>query len=277
MNLAEDRTQKIELFKFFQAQLDELDIYLVKLRDLKPDWFDEAIHEYLKILIHKTRPGQRITVFNPEEFSQDKWNILGKYPKVIGKLQNAMLSFLQIDNYPLAENNQLERTNSIEVPFGDYVRCGYFHVYYLFYGLIKIQGKEPIHEVARQIAKQFYSKPQPNGPKFDTLLEYGEFIDGHCLQTHNFLSGEDDQGHFINKVVGCVWGESLRMVEDPELMYFFICYGDFFSPKGINENFSLTRKYTILQGHDVCDFCYHDARVHKEKIHPDQAFWDCLK
>jgi len=277
MKLAEDRTQKVEIFKFFQGQFDELDIYFIKLRELKPEWFDEGIDEYLKILDQKIQSKLRITVFNQEEFAQDKWKILGNYPNVIEKLQQAMLSFLKIETFPIAENNQLEKTDSIEVPFGDYVRCGYFHVYYLFYGLLQLKGKDLAYDVTRQIAEQFYSRPRPNGPKFDQLREYGEFIDGLCLQTHNFLSGEDDQGHFINKVVGCIWGESLRVVEDPELMYFLICHGDFFSHKSMNENFSLTRNYTILQGHGVCDFCYHDARIHKEKIHPDQAFWDNLK
>ena len=71
---------------------------MIKLQDLKPDWFDGAIVEYVKIPDQKIS-GEKITVFNQDEFKQDKWKILGNYPKVINILQQAMLSFLKIENF----------------------------------------------------------------------------------------------------------------------------------------------------------------------------------
>ncbi len=276
MGKQDHRTQKLELFKFFQGQLDELDMYLVEFHKLKPELLTVTLTEYFQVLSAKILPSQISKGFPVAKFSQEKWHILTDFLPKIELVQPAMLSFLHLENFPLAEKEHLEEDNVLDVPFGDYVRCGYYHVYYFFHALKNLKGKDIAYDITRQIAEIFYTKPRPNQKRMESVVEFGEWIDGLCKQTHNFISGEDEENRFINKVVGCVWGESLQSVEDPDLMYFLICYGDFFTPKSKNENFELTRNYTLLQGHAMCDFCYHDSRMHKELIHPTPDFWDEL-
>ena len=45
-----NKTQKIELFKHFQAQLGELDKFLIEIKDKQPTWMEEIFKEYSKIL-----------------------------------------------------------------------------------------------------------------------------------------------------------------------------------------------------------------------------------
>lgn len=276
MKKEDDRTQKLELLKFFQGQLDELDTFLQEFQKIKPEWLEHTVTEYFNILTTKILPSQISKGFPISFLSQKKWRILGDYLPKIQIIQQAMLSFLHLENFSLAEQEYFDGAASLEVPFGDYVRCGYYHVYYFFHALMNLQGKAVAYDITRQISEVNYTKPRPNQKKMETVVEFGEWIDSLCTRTHNSISGEDEDQHFINKVVGCVWGEALQQVEDPELMYFLICYGDFFTPKSKNEHFELTRNETILQGYKMCDFCYHDTRIHKKLKHPNPEFWQNL-
>lgn len=38
-------------------------------------------------------------------------------------------------------------------------------------------------------------------------------------------------------------------------------------------NFILTRKHTMMEGYDYCDFCYHNTRIKKDIIHPSEDYW----
>ena len=64
---------------------------------------------------------------------------------------------------------------------------------------------------------------------------------------------------------------------DPELSYTVVCYSDFESTKNYNPNFFLTRNYTLMQGAEYCDFCYHDTRIEEEINHPSTDFWERLE
>jgi hypothetical protein len=121
-----------------------------------------------------------------------------------------------------------------------------------------------------------YSQSHPNQKKFSTLADYRERIDSGCTKTHSYVSGIFQDEPYILKVTSCVWGEALQNVEDPELMFYLICYRDYFSAKNANENFLLTRKETILQGGAMCDFCYHNLQLTKNPKHPNEEFWETL-
>ncbi|MHA1648283.1 MAG: hypothetical protein ACTSVL_12000 [Promethearchaeota archaeon] len=59
-----NKTQKIGLFKHFQAQFDELDQFLIEIKDKQPTWMDEIFNEYKNILTEKINPKQSIKVFS---------------------------------------------------------------------------------------------------------------------------------------------------------------------------------------------------------------------
>jgi len=271
-----NKTQKIELFKHFQAQLDELDQYLIEIQKEQPTWIDDIFKEYTKILTEKINPKQSIKVFSMDLFSQTNWKVIGNYLDNLTVLQQAMLSFLDAVNTPLNKKNILEKDNIVEVPFNNYIRYGYYHVYYFFHAIMNLHGKEITYELAKNIAIKFFSKPRPKGKKFDELVPFMDWMGNLCKTTHDFTIGEIENGSVIMNTHECLYGEALKEVEDPNLMYFLICFGDFYSAPKYNENFVLTRNKTILQNHGICDFCYHDKRKESEIVHPDEKFWNSL-
>ncbi len=162
------------------------------------------------------------------------------------------------------------------IPFLNFIQFAYFHIFYLFHALEFVKSKETAHEMAKKFGEFLYSRPNPHAEAFETLVDYRNFIEPLCTKTHNFISGISSEGNYIFKVTECVWGEALKESEDPNLMFYLICYGDYFSPKKANENFELTRNDTILQGFKMCDFFYHDRRISADLRHPNEEFWDSL-
>ena len=270
------KTQKIKIFDAFQAQFDELDIYIVAIQREHPEWIDQIFKEYTRILGGKINPHQTIEVYPISLFSQTNWNIIQTYEHELDQLQRAMLSFLAFDQSPLCTKKFLEREDTIEVPFNNYVRFGYYHIYYIFHAILNLKGKKVTYNLAKQIAEEIYAKPRPNRKKFADLPVYMEWLGSNCLATHDFTIAELEDKRIIMHVQECMWGEALKDVEDPELMYFLICYGDFFSTSDHNENFVLTRKKTILQNHGICDFCYHHQQKGGKITHPDETFWNSV-
>ncbi|WP_371806012.1 L-2-amino-thiazoline-4-carboxylic acid hydrolase [Candidatus Lokiarchaeum ossiferum] len=270
------KMQEIQLFKTFQAQFNELDTYLIAINALHPDWIKEIMQEYNKILIEKMNHAQNITVYKMQQFDQSNWKIIHKFEKKIEQLQRTMLTFLGFEHSTLQSKEELQINDMIEVTFSNYVQFGYFHVYYVFQAISNLKGNVVAHNLAKRIAKDFYSKPRTNRKKFEDLSEYMKWLGSNCLKTHDFKIANLEDGRICMKVEECMWGEALKGVEDPELMYYFICYGDFFSTPDYNENFVLTRKKTILQNDGICDFCYHYKNNSKKLIHPEESFWKSL-
>lgn len=270
------KKQEIALFNTFQAQFDELDVYLVAINQHHPEWIDDILQEYNKILMEKMNPAQSIAVYQMQQFDQSRWKIIQKHEKKLEQLQRTMLTFLGFDDSALRSKGVLHINDLIEVPFSNYVKFGYFHVYYLFQAVSEMKGIDIAHSLAKIVAEDFYSKPRLNRKKFEDLGEYVKWLGSNCLTTHDFKIAELMDGRVIMKVEECMWGEALKGVEDPELMYYFICYGDFYSTPDYNENFVLTRKKTILQNDDICDFCYHNKANGKKLTHPEDSLWKSL-
>jgi len=271
-----NKTQKIELFKHFQAQFDELDKYLIEIQKEQPTWMNEIFKEYTNILTEKINPKQSIKVFSMDLFSQTNWKVIGNYLDELTVLQQAMLSFLDVVNTPLNKKNILENDDFVEVQFDNYIRYAYYHVYYFFHAIMNLHGKEIVYELTKKIAIKFYSKPDPRRKKFDELVPFITWMGEVSKATHEYIIGEIDNGSVIMNTQECLYGEALKEVEDPNLMFFLICFEDYFSASKYNENFVLTRNKTILQNHGICDFCYHDKRKESEIKHPDEKFWNSL-
>jgi len=199
-----NKTQKIELFKYFQAQFDELDTFIIEIQKDQPTWMDDIFKEYTKILAEKVNPKQSIEVFSMDLFSQTNWKVIGNYLDDLSVLQQAMLSFLDIVNTPINNKNELEKEDSVEVPFDNYVRFGYYHVYYYFHAIMNLRGKEITYELEKKVATKFYSKPNPKGKKFDGLVPFMTWMADLCKTTHDFTIGEIENGSVIMHTKECL-------------------------------------------------------------------------
>ncbi|MHA1519866.1 MAG: L-2-amino-thiazoline-4-carboxylic acid hydrolase [Promethearchaeota archaeon] len=277
----DSETRNVDLVKTFQGQFDEVDIALQIIKTNIPHLLDKLVKQYIQILSEKAKSIESLEVYPSKMFLTNDWAVLGSYPEILIPLQKAMFRFLGLDNFasvssqiPLDE--PLKENLKLEVPLKIFIQFAYYHVFYVFHALEFVESKETAHEMARKFGEFLYSRPNPNVQIKETLSDFRRKIDTNCKNTHNFISEISSEGHYVLKVTECVWGEALKAAEDPNLMYYLICYGDFFSPKKENKNFELTRNETILQGYPMCDFCYHDRRISSDLRHPNEDFWNSL-
>jgi len=77
----------------------------------------------------------------------------------------------------------------------------------------------------------------------------------------------------VYKITKCRWAEDLKFI-DSKIGYTIMCHQDFERTKNFNPDFVLTRKHTLMEGDEYCDFCYHDTRKEKELVHPSNDFWN---
>lgn len=282
-NLKEDHiTKKVEVLAMFQTQIDEVDLAIKFLRKSLPHLVEGTIEKYISLLEEKiSTAAQSIDVFPTETFNSEKWGCLSDFPQIFAPLQKAMLSFLGVGNLTSLKTSEplideIHTNTTLEVPYQNFIQFSYYHLYYLFYALELIENRDTAHDIGKKFGEYIYGRPNPNKKTFDTLEDYRNHTAPLTRKTHNTVSGITQEGNFILRVDGCIFGESLRDVEDPNLMFYLICYGDYFSAKKANENFRLTRNYTIVQGQSMCDFCYHDIRKTPHLRHPDEAFWKTI-
>jgi hypothetical protein len=82
-----------------------------------------------------------------------------------------------------------------------------------------------------------------------------------------------DEQTMVYKIKKCRWAEDLKDF-DSKIGYSIMCHQDFERARNFNPNFLLTRNYTIMEGNEYCDFCYHDTRNKKNIVHPSNDFWE---
>ena len=106
--------------------------------------------------------------------------------------------------------------------------------------------------------------------------DYYESATSEDLATHTGTWFLTRNGVIGLKVTRCMWVEILKEFGDPELGYAVACHCDFQSAKYIGKNFRLTRTRTLMQGDEICDFCWHDVSIDKEMKHAPEEFWQEL-
>ncbi len=68
----------------------------------------------------------------------------------------------------------------------------------------------------------------------------------------------------------------LKKFGDPEIGYAVACHFDFLNAQYISKNFRLTRTKTLMEGNEMCDFCWHDTEISKEMNRRLKGFWKKL-
>lgn len=252
-----NKIKELNLLQFFQGQFEEFMNYLGELKKERPTVIPALLKAYiLRFQTEFINASSKSLVDLPETLFQE-FSIYQIYPEVAKTLGKAMLVFLNLERSTfdlISEKKSLDV--DVSVKFAHYVQCGYFHVYYLFLELKRLIGEEKGMQVVKTITTRLFQRPNTRRPKFDTIKDLMMYYGKSSKDTHNFEVVEQDDGSYTMYTTGCLFGEALREVEDPELMYLIICYEDFFSVKHHNPNFAMSRSKTIVQGDNLCDFCY---------------------
>ena len=102
-----------------------------------------------------------------------------------------------------------------------------------------------------------------------------EFLKRGAYGRVHIVSDVED-GRYIVRRENCEKIETISDLEDREFVYTISCHSDFQVTKLYNENFVLTRRYTLIEGAPYCDMVYHDTRIDKTLARARKKFIDSM-
>ncbi|MGY5874877.1 MAG: L-2-amino-thiazoline-4-carboxylic acid hydrolase [Candidatus Thorarchaeota archaeon] len=194
------------------------------------------------------------------------------HPELARLIKSVTLTLLQYEKYP-----DLHDKEQILIQVNDNVRSYLLPSYFELESLVKVIPRDEAIGLYKRFVDfrtDFYSQ-QLIRPVED-LKSMFELATGHTDGPHSGKAYLTSQGVAGVKQSKCLWHELLKDFDDPELGYAVACHYDFHAMQYYNEYFVLTRPKTLMDGHGLCDFCWHDTRIVDEIVHPDQSFWDEL-
>ncbi|HUU78418.1 MAG TPA: L-2-amino-thiazoline-4-carboxylic acid hydrolase [candidate division Zixibacteria bacterium] len=199
-------------------------------------------------------------------------NSLNNYQEIIPLIENSILQFLKFkEKYEV----NFSFGQKLAVFHEDYLRAGFFSLYYLAYTLIDFTTRDFVLDLARKFSDAMFERYyQKVITKKNTINELAEMLyKNGCLKTHNFIV-QIDHGKCFVKVVRCMYAEVYSELPDLELACMLDCYGDYSKMPYNNPDFVLSRTKTMVEGYPYCDFLYYDKRYFSEIEHPDEDFWE---
>ncbi len=175
-----------------------------------------------------------------------------------------------------------EKGKIMEFPITNFIHSAFRLTYNQFLTLKGIIGKkEAIRHFKRHIDRYvlFWDTPRMEGwENLENMRE--DFI--KFAESERFgriwIISDIENGKFINRCDRCEKIESISDlgIEDNEVINALVCHSDFQVTKLYNENFVLTRNFTIGAGDSYCDFVYHDTRIDKDLDHPSKEFIESM-
>ncbi|MFW9916749.1 MAG: L-2-amino-thiazoline-4-carboxylic acid hydrolase [Candidatus Thorarchaeota archaeon] len=199
-----------------------------------------------------------------------KYENLKEQPELCELVVNYGLGLLNLPNDVPWESQK------IEIAERDCLRGFLIGYYQLALALTEIiDRKEAINLLKKQIDQFLHNNARiPKIPDLETARE--NFIEeAHEGGEVRIISDVHD-GKLILRKDTCQWADIMKETNDPELSYVVACYGDFKNCSERNENFVLTRNYTIMEGYPYCDEIIHDSRIVSNLKHPPKEFFDKL-
>ena len=262
-----DPESKVELDLQFilNRPSKNLDIFIDFLSKESPDILPELID----------RLTDRLSEFEGASVEDVSFEYTPKnidaYPEEFRQLRSISLSLLKHRGCL-----QTEKDGKISVRYWDFISSYLIPTYLLAETLVAIGPRDK----ALELYKRFVDYSTTLTCKLDESIT--------CVEDfYRSAASEDSATHtgtlFLrrNGVIGfkatrCMWAEILKEFGDPELGYAVACHYDFLAAEYIGKNFRLTRTRTLMQGDEICDFCWHDISIDKEMKHPPKEFWQEL-
>ena len=221
------------------------------------------------------RLGKRLSEFDTAslenvDFEYEPKHIT-EYPEMFGQIRGVGLALLRYDYYhPRVEDGK------VTIRWWDMVSSYLIPAYLIAESLVAIGPREKMLDIYKRYVDHRTDLTNKPDESITSIEDFHKMTTSSESGTHSgtfFLTANGAAG-FRN--THCMWFEILKEFGDPELGYAVACYYDFHAAQYINKNFRLTRTKTLMQGYDICDFCWHDITVNKEMTHPPDEFWDKL-
>lgn len=193
------------------------------------------------------------------------------FPDVFEQIRAVSLTLL---NYP--EYISTEKDGKISVPYWNYVRSYLIPFYLIASTMVEIMPREQAIELYKRSVDYETDQTQKVDGSITCVEDLYKVGVGTSSPTHTGTGFLTRNGVVGSKTTRCMWEDILQEFDDPELGYAVACHYDFNAARYINKNFRLTRTKTLMQGDEMCDFCWHDISIDTEMKHPPDSFWQEL-
>ena len=264
-NYAPESDVEVDLQFILNRPSKDLDMFIGFLSKESPDILPELID----------RLTDRLSEFEGTSvedvpFEHTPKNI-STYPEEFRRLRSVSLFLLKY-----RDSIQTEKEGKISVRYWDFVSSYLIPTYLLAETLVAIGPRDKALELYKRYVDHRTSLTSKLDESITTVEDFHRIITSEDSVTHTGTLFLTRNGVIGFKTTRCMWVEILKEFGDPELGYAVACHYDFHKAKYISKNFRLTRTRTLMQGDEICDFCWHDISVDKEMKHPPEEFWQEL-
>jgi hypothetical protein len=148
--------------------------------------------------------------------------------------------------------------------------------YFAYQVFIDLLGRKDAIQYIKEFT-DYYVLNFRDVTKYDNLTKIFEddIKRGSKSDSSIFVAGLINEGKYVGKCLKCMGHEAMKILPDKEISELVLCYGDYTLIRKMNDNFDVTRNYTLNTG-PYCDLCVHDTSIVTEIVHPSRDFYDNL-
>ena len=256
---------EVDLQSILNRPSKDLDMFIDFLSKESPDILPELID----------RLTDRLSEFEDTSVEDVPFEYTPKnistYPEVFRRLRSVSLFLLKY-----RDSIQSAKDGKISVRYWDFISSNLIPTYLLAETLVAIGPRDKALELYKRYVDHRTRLTSKLDESITCVEDFYKESTSTDSATHTGTGFLTRNGVIGSKTTRCMWFEILREFGDPELGYAVACHYDFLAAKYIGKNFRLTRTRTLMQGDEICDFCWHDISIDKEMKHPPEEFWQEL-
>lgn len=256
----ENSTIKFKIKDIVQMCLSGLEAFLDNISEKNPS----SLNIIIKVLTSRFEKTRDFNISLNSEYKQFQ-----EFPKLVDKSINMILSLVKFTEY---QPKSIEEEINLKVT--DIIHTLNHFEYYFIDSLLEIMPFQEVIKYYQNFVNELTQSRKDPSNYLNSLQDLASNFKAFSEKWHDLEATLEiiHEGKMVYKVKKCRWAEDLKHFE-PEIGYTLMCHQDFERVKNFNPHFVLTRKHTLMESGEYCDFCYHDTRNIKDISHPSKEFW----
>ena len=265
--LDENANISLKIQDILRTKLTQIDKFLQFLKRKYPQILTHVIEALIEDFENEES-------FNQVEIVLES-KFLNDFPNLKRSSINKVLSLLDFSKY---QHYAIEER--IEIKVKDAIKAIHIFNVFLLNSITSILPLEEAIEIIKEVVDFQVESSEDSDNYIDTMVDFYEkswinFFER--WKAHDAVIGMVDENTIVCKITKCLWNDIMRELElDSRVFNSIVCYGDYAYRKTANPGFLLTRRKTLVEDKEMCDFCDHDTRFKEEIEHPPQQFWESL-
>lgn len=202
-------------------------------------------------------------------------NILHLYPELLKKMRIILETYFNLKQYNVKSNQE-----ELQIKIFDRYKGRKIPHYLYLLSLTKILPRKEALDLYKESLELEVKKYQNHPPFMDTVDDMLKLYQQSFPKTHNFSLFKLQKGKVGCKLSRCMIYEAFVDFDpsfDKEIGFLTSCYNDYTHARSVNKHFILTRNKTIMEGEEICDFCWHDTQLVESVEHPTKEFWEAIE